>query len=154
MRITIVAVGKLKERYWQDAAAEYLKRLGPYASVDVVEVPDRDVTRDESRALADEATAILRAIPDSSRVLLLDAGGATLSSDGLADHLSALMVGGVSHVTFIIGGAAGVDASVRDRAAERISLGSMTWPHQMVRVMLLEQVYRAFRIMRGEPYHR
>lgn len=154
MRITIVAVGKLKERYWREAATEYMKRLTPYADVDVLEIPDRDVSRDEPRALADEASAILRAIPDSSRVLLLDAGGTSMNSEGLAEHLSTLMVRGTSHVTFVIGGAAGVDASVRERAAERISLGLMTWPHQMVRVMLLEQVYRAFRIMRGEPYHR
>lgn len=154
MRITIVAVGKLKERHWSDAASEYLKRLGPYATVDMVEVADRDVTANESRALAAEAQAVLRALPESAHVVVLDVKGTQRSSQEFSQRLSDLMVGGTSHVAFVIGGAAGLDAAVTERASERMSLGPLTLPHQLARVVLLEQIYRAFRIMRGEPYHR
>lgn len=154
MRITVVAVGKLKERHWRDAAAEYLKRLGPYATVRVVEVPDRDLSSDEDRARSAEADGILRALPDGAHVFVLDVTGTQRSSEELAGHLSDLTVRGTSHVVFVIGGAAGLDRSVVTRAAERLSLGPLTLPHQLARVVLLEQIYRAFRIIRGEPYHR
>ena len=154
MKVTVVAVGRLKEAYWKDAAAEYLKRLRPYATVDVVEVPDRDVSRDETRALADEAGDVLRALPDGAHVIALEIGGRRLSSEGLAGELSRHMVEGRSHVTFVLGGAAGLATEVLARADERLSLGPLTLPHQLARIVLLEQVYRSFRIMRGEPYHR
>lgn len=154
MKITLVAVGRLKEAHWRDGAAEYLKRLRPYATVDVVEVTDRDVTRDEARALAEESADLLRALPDGAHVIALDIGGEPLSSQGLADEIADHMVGGRSHVAFVLGGAAGLAPSVLARADARLSLGQMTLPHQLARVVLLEQVYRAFRIMRKEPYHR
>lgn len=154
MRVTVVAVGRLKEAHWRDAAAEYLKRLRPYASVGVVEVADRDVTRDEVRALAEEGADVLRAVPAGAHVVALEIGGRRLSSEAFADGLQAHMVEGRSHVVFVLGGAAGLAPEVLARADERLSLGPMTLPHQLARVVLLEQVYRAFRIMRGEPYHR
>lgn len=154
MRITIAAVGKLKESHWRAAAEEYLKRLQPYATVEIAEVPDRDVTRDEARALAEEGDALMRAIPEGAHVIALDVGGSQRSSEAFSQHLADLMVGGTSTIVFVVGGAAGLGAVVRDRSNERVSLGPMTLPHQMARVVLLEQVYRAFRIMRGEPYHR
>lgn len=154
MRITIAAVGKLKESHWRAAAEEYLKRLQPYATVEIAEVPDRDVTRDEARALAEEGEALMRVIPEGAHVVALDIGGAQRSSEAFSEHLSGLMVSGTSTIVFVIGGAAGLSDVVRARSNERMSLGSMTLPHQMARVVLLEQVYRAFRIMRGEPYHR
>lgn len=154
MRITLIAVGKLKERHWREAAEEYLKRLGPYATIDIVEIPDRDVSGDEVRALAAEGEAILRAIPAHAHVVVLDSGGVKRSSEAFSEHLSRLMLEGTSHVAFVIGGAAGLHSSVLACAEERLSLGPMTLPHQMARVVLLEQIYRAFRIMRGEPYHR
>jgi 23S rRNA (pseudouridine1915-N3)-methyltransferase len=154
MKITLVAVGRLKEAHWRDGAAEYLKRLRPYATVDVVEVADRDVTRDEARALAEESVDLLRALPDGAHVIALDIGGEPLTSEGLADVIADHMVGGRSHVAFVLGGAAGLTPSVLARADARLSLGQMTLPHQLARVVLLEQVYRAFRIMRKEPYHR
>jgi 23S rRNA (pseudouridine1915-N3)-methyltransferase len=154
MRITLVCVGRLKERYWQEAAAEYLKRLTPYARVDVLEVPDRDVTADEDRALAAEAAAIARVLPDGAEVVTLDIGGKARSSEALAEWLEELGTRGRSHVAFVIGGAAGLHPDVLARADERMSLGPMTLPHQLARVVLLEQLYRAFRIIRGEPYHR
>lgn len=154
MRLSIVAVGRLKEPHYRDAAAEYIKRLGPYSSLSVTEVPDRDVTRDESRARAEEGDAVLRALPDGAHVIALDVAGRSLDSEGFAAHLARLALDGRSTVAFVIGGAAGLDAAVLTRADERLSLGPMTLPHQLARVVLLEQLYRAFRINRGEPYHR
>ena len=154
MRITVAAAGKLKERHWAEAAAEYAKRLGPYATVNLVEVPDRDVSADEARARRKEGETLLRALPDGARVVALDERGRERTSEELAAWFEDLMVGGTSHVAFVIGGAAGLDAAVLGAAHERLALSRMTLPHQMARVVLLEQVYRAFRIMRGEPYHR
>lgn len=154
MRIDIVAVGRLKEPYWRDAAAEYRKRLQPYATVRVAEVADRDVTRDERRALADEGADVLRALPDGAHVVALDIAGTQRSSEQIAARLQELALHGASDVAFVLGGAAGLDAPVLARADERLSFGPITLPHQLARVVLLEQLYRAFRIARHEPYHR
>ncbi len=154
MRLTIVAVGKLKERHWREADAEYAKRLAPYARLETIEVPDRDVTADEARARATEGAGILRAIPEGASVVALDVTGRALSSAEFARWLEMHGIEGRSHVAFVVGGAAGLHADVLARADERISLGPMTLPHQLARVVLMEQLYRAFRIIRGEPYHR
>lgn len=154
MRITLVVVGRLKETYWRDAVSEYLKRLRPYATVRVVEAPDRDVTRDEPGALAEEGAGVLRMIPDDSYVTALVCTGRQLSSEQFAEGISAHMVEGRSHLAFVIGGAAGLAQPVIDRADACLSLGPLTLPHQLARVVLVEQIYRAFRIIRGEPYHR
>lgn len=154
MRLTVVAVGRLKERHWRDAADEYLKRLGPLASVSVTEVADRDVTRDEARAIAEEGADVIRALPQGAHVMALEIGGKQLSSEAFSARLDELALSGRSNVAFAIGGAAGLSADVLARADERLSLGAMTLPHQLARVVLLEQLYRAFRISRGEPYHR
>lgn len=154
MRIRLVAVGKLKERYWRDAAAEYAKRLAPYARLETVEVPDRDVTADEARALSAEAADVLRALPESAYVVALQPEGRARGSEEFAAWLAEAGLAGRSHVAFVIGGAAGLHAEVLARADETLSLGPMTLPHQLARVVLLEQLYRAFRITRGEPYHR
>lgn len=156
MKITVVAVGKLKERFWADACAEYAKRLGAFATVKMVEVPDRDPAKfggeDAGRAL--EGKGILQAIPDRSHVILLDIGGTERSSEEIADRLDTLMTHGSSDIVFVIGGSCGVSADVRARADERLSFGRITLPHNLARVVLLEQMYRAFKIMRGEPYHK
>ena len=154
MRITVVAVGKLKEPFWRAAADEYLKRLGAYATVRVVEVADRDSGADERRALAEEGADVLRALPEGAHVIALDLGGKQLSSEGFSAHLDALGVSGRSSVAFVIGGSVGLAPEVLSRADERLSLGTMTLPHNLARVVLLEQIYRAFRISRGEPYHK
>lgn len=154
MRITLLCVGKLKEPHWRAAAAEYLKRLGPYASVRVVEVKDRDVGGDEARAVADEGDDLLRALSADARLCALDPPGRAMSSEELAAWLGEISHSGASELAFAIGGAAGLAPSVLERADERLSLSKMTLPHQMCRVVLLEQIYRAFRIMRNEPYHR
>lgn len=154
MNLTLVCVGKLKERYWRDAADEYLKRLRPYARVRVLELPDRDALGDERRALAAEGEGIVRALPEGSHVVVFDRLGEACSSEGLAGRLERHAVSGVSSVSFVIGGAGGLDEAVLARADERVSLGAITLPHQLARIVVLEQLYRAFRISRGEPYHR
>lgn len=153
-RIALVAVGRLKERHWREAAEEYLTRLRPYATVDVIEIADRDVTRDERRAVAEEGADVVRALPAGAWVVALVIGGEQRSSEAFARHLARLAHDGRSTVAFVVGGAAGLGAEVLARADERVSLGPMTLPHQLARVVLLEQLYRAFRIQRGEPYHR
>jgi 23S rRNA (pseudouridine1915-N3)-methyltransferase len=154
VRLSVIAVGRLKERYWREAADEYLKRLGPYATLNVIEIADRDSGRDEARALAEEGADILRAIPEGAHVFTLEIGGRELSSEAFAERLSALALDGRSTVAFVVGGSVGLSADVLARANERLSLGRMTLPHNMARVVLLEQIYRAFRINRGEPYHK
>jgi 23S rRNA (pseudouridine1915-N3)-methyltransferase len=153
MRIRIAAVGKLKELHWRAACDEYVKRLGRYANIDIVEVADRDLSAGAERAMAAEGADILRMIPAGSYVLALEIGGTARTSEGLADRLAALMLEGKADVTFVVGGSAGLARDVLARADERLSLSPMTLPHQLCRVVLLEQVYRAFRIMRNEPYH-
>ena len=156
MNITIVAVGRLKEPHWRDAAAEYMKRLRPYATVKVAEVPDRDLSHDENAAVAAEGLDALRALQSAGRVhaVALDSRGRQLSSEAFAQWLGEHSLNGNSSIVFFIGGAGGLAPDVLARADERLSLGEMTLPHQLARVVLLEQVYRAFRILRGEPYHR
>ena len=154
MRLTLIAVGRLKERYWREAADEYLKRLGPYATVRVAEIDDRDSGRDAARALAEEGADILRAVPEGAHVITLEIGGKQRSSEQFAARLAALALDGRSSVAFVIGGSVGLSAEVLARADERMSFGPMTLPHNMARVVLLEQIYRAFRINRGEPYHK
>jgi 23S rRNA (pseudouridine1915-N3)-methyltransferase len=154
VKLILIVVGRLKERFWRDAAEEYLKRLGPYATVRVVEIADRDSGRDETRALAEEGADILRAIPEGAHVIALEVGGKQLSSEGFSARLDTLALDGRSTVAFVVGGSVGLDAPVLTRADERLSLGPMTLPHNLARVVLLEQIYRAFRISRGEPYHK
>ena len=152
MKITVVAVGKLKERFWADACAEYAKRLSAYATVKMVEIVDRDPAKSggEEAGRVLEGKGILAAIPERSHVVLLDIGGKERSSEEIASHLDDLMLRGESSITFVIG----VSPEVRARADERLSFGRITLPHNLARVVLLEQVYRAFKIMRGEPYHK
>lgn len=155
MRITIIAVGRLKERFWREAADEYLKRLGPYADVRIIEIADRDPGRGgEAKAIAEEGAAVCRALPAGAHVVTLEIGGKQLSSEGFSARLSALGLEGSSSVAFVIGGSHGLSAEVLARAHERLSLGAMTLPHNLARVVLLEQIYRAFRIARNEPYHK
>jgi len=153
VRLRIATVGRVKEPHWRAACDEYLKRLRPYATLEVVEVPDRDISSDPVRAVASEGADLLRAVPEGSYVIALDLGGPELTSEQLSEHLAELMVRGRSDVTFVIGGSAGLAPAVRGRADERLALSKMTLPHQLARVVLLEQIYRAFRIMRNEPYH-
>lgn len=156
MRFTIVAVGKLKERFWADACAEYLKRLQPYAKTEVREVADVDPARagGVDAAREREGAAVLAALSASSHVVLLAIDGKERSSEGLARRIDELKLRGTSDIAFVIGGSEGVSATVRARADETLSFGKITLPHNLARVVLLEQLYRAQKISRGEPYHK
>jgi 23S rRNA (pseudouridine1915-N3)-methyltransferase len=154
VRLRILAVGKLGERYWRDACDEYVKRLGRYAKVEVVEVADRSLASGERVAVQAEGRDLLGSLAPGSLVVALDACGRPFTSEQFAAWLEDKMTHGLSDVTFVLGGSAGLDDPVLERADERLSLSRMTLPHQLCRVVLLEQVYRAFRIIRNEPYHR
>lgn len=156
MRFTVIATGRLKERFWVDACAEYLKRLQPYVKTSVVEVADIDPARvgGEAAAVEREGEAILRQIPERAHVVLLAIQGKELSSERLSQRIDDLALSGESEVAFIIGGSCGVSDAVCTRANETLSFGPITLPHNLARVVLLEQLYRACKISRGEPYHK
>ncbi len=159
MRITVVCVGKLKEKYWRDAIAEYSKRLSRYHKLDIVELPDEKTPDNMSEAQElevkkKEGERICKAIKDDAFVVALAIEGKTRSSEELADFMQKKAVSGVSHMVFVIGGSLGLSNDVMQRADDTISFSRMTFPHQMMRVILLEQIYRAERINRKEPYHK
>ncbi|MDO4183047.1 MAG: 23S rRNA (pseudouridine(1915)-N(3))-methyltransferase RlmH [Coriobacteriia bacterium] len=156
MTIRIVAVGKLKERFWREACQEYLKRLGGYAQVSVVEVADVSPgsAGGVEAAREKEGHAVLAAIPEGSYVMLLAIEGKQLSSVEFSLRLDKLALEGESDVTFVIGGSDGVCEAVQQRADQQLSFGRITLPHNLARVVLLEQLYRAFKISRREPYHK
>ena len=159
MKITILAVGKVKERFYREAIAEFEKRLGKYVRLTIREVEDEKTPEGASEA---EETAIrrkegerlLRHVKDNDYVIALAIDGETLDSPGLAGKLDQLGISAVSSIVFVIGGSLGLSGEVLSRADWRLSFSAMTFPHQLMRVILLEQIYRSFRIMRGEPYHK
>ena len=159
MNINIIAVGKLKEQYWRDAAAEYVKRLGAYCSPDIVEIresrlPANASAADEDAVKRAEGEDILRQLDKSDYVITLEIKGKSLSSEQLADKVARLSLEGKSNIAFVIGGSLGLSPEVSRRADFRLSFSPMTFPHQMMRVILLEQIYRACKINRGETYHK
>lgn len=156
MKVTVVAVGKLKEKFWAAACAEYLKRLSGYAKVTVREIADVDPARAGGieAARAKEGAAILAAIPASSHVILMAIEGKQRSSVDFSQRLDQLCLTGSSDIAFVIGGSDGVDEAVYARANETLSFGPITLPHNLARVVLLEQLYRAIKISRNEPYHK
>ena len=156
LHLRVIAIGQLKERFWKDACAEYLKRLRPYAEVSVVELTDVDPARagGEEAAVLREGEAVLRTLQPGERVILLDINGKEVTSPGMANTLEDLPLEGVNDIAFVIGGSCGVSKAVRERADNRWSFGRITLPHNLARVVLLEQLYRAFKIQRGEPYHK
>lgn len=156
MKFTIIAVGKLKEKFWTAACAEYVKRLSPYARTSVIEIADVDPARagGELAAVEREGASILKAIPERAHVVALAINGAQRSSEGLAARIDELALSGVSEIVFIIGGSCGISSDVLARADETLSFGAITLPHNLARVVLLEQLYRSRKISRGEPYHK
>jgi 23S rRNA (pseudouridine1915-N3)-methyltransferase len=159
MQIHIIAVGRVKESYLSEGIAEYEKRLRPYAKIRIVEITDerRPVhlsPAQTAQLLHREGVRILETVPPEGYTIGLDVNGNQMSSEGLAGLLHDQEIGGKGRVTFVIGGDLGLSGDVLARCDERLSLSPMTFTHQMVRLILLEQVYRAFRIMRGEPYHK
>ena len=156
VKFTIVAVGKLKEKFWTDACAEYLKRMQPYGKTEVREIADVDPARagGVDAARDREGAAILAALGPSAHVVLLAIDGKQRSSESFSQRIDTLKLNGASDIAFVIGGSDGVSAAVRQRADETLSFGPITLPHNLARVVLLEQLYRAQKISRGEPYHK
>ena len=159
MKITLVTVGKIKENYLRDAVAEYVKRLGKYCKLEVIETadektPDHASETVEEAIRAKEAERILRYIREDAFVITLEILGKQLSSEELAKKIETLGVQGKSHIIFVVGGSIGLGKEVFERSDFALSFSKMTFPHQLMRVILLEQVYRSFRIINGEPYHK
>ncbi len=159
MKITVITVGKIKEKYLKDAIAEYSKRLSKYCKLEIIEVADEktpdnasDVVEDSIRSK--EAERILKYVKDDAYVITLEIGGKQLSSEELADKIDKLGVQGTSHIIFIIGGSIGLGKEVLNKSNYALSFSKMTFPHQLMRVILLEQVYRSYRIISNEPYHK
>ncbi|MBQ2753406.1 MAG: 23S rRNA (pseudouridine(1915)-N(3))-methyltransferase RlmH [Firmicutes bacterium] len=159
MKITVVCVGKLKEKFFADGVEEYKKRLGRYAKIEIAEVADEKAPENLSRAEEEqvkvkEGEKILKKIPDDAFVVALCIDGKMLSSEELADFFEKKTVSGISSIAFVIGGSLGLSKEVIDRADYKLSFSKMTFPHQLMRMILMEQIYRAFRIIKNEPYHK
>lgn len=158
MKITVACVGKIKEKYFTDAINEYSKRLSRYVSLNIAETADEKAPENMSKAQMlqvkeTEGERLLKIFKDSY-VVALDIKGRKMTSEGFADFISGTMIKGVSHITFVIGGSLGLSDKVLERADYKLSFSDMTFPHQLMRVILLEQIYRANRIMKNEPYHK
>ena len=158
MNIRIICVGKFKEKYWEAASAEYMKRLGAYCNISVIEVKEEKLPAHASRAdeenvIKKEGKSILDRISAGDHVIALDIGGRELSSEELASKISEISFTN-STIDFVIGGSLGLSAEVKSCAAMRLSFGKITLPHQLARIVLLEQIYRAFKINAGETYHK
>ncbi|AIE61666.1 23S rRNA (pseudouridine(1915)-N(3))-methyltransferase RlmH [Bacillus methanolicus] len=159
MNISIVTVGKLKEKYLKQGIEEYLKRLSSYAKVEVIEVPDEKAPEilsdtEMEQVKQKEGERILAKLSPDAYVIALAIQGKMKSSEELADSLDKLATYGKSKIAFVIGGSLGLSNEVLKRSNEQLSFSKMTFPHQLMRLILVEQIYRAFRIIRGEPYHK
>lgn len=159
MKITLITVGKIKEKYLKDAIAEYSKRLSKYCKLEIVEVadektPDQASENVERQIRQKEGERILRYVKDDAYVFTLEIGGTMLDSVAFAKKMETLGIQGKSHLIFIIGGSIGLGEEVLRRSDYALSFSRMTFPHQLMRVILLEQVYRGYRIIEGAPYHK
>jgi 23S rRNA (pseudouridine1915-N3)-methyltransferase len=163
MKIDILCVGKIKEKFFRDAIAEYMKRMSRYATMNIIEVADEKTPDNASEnviqdIISKEASRLSKYIPDKGQndtyIITLEINGKELTSEKLADKIASLNVNGVSHIIFIIGGSLGLHESIIKRADFHLSFSPMTFPHQLMRVILLEQIYRSFRIINNEPYHK
>lgn len=159
MNISIICIGKLKERYWVDAVKEYSKRLGSYCNLKIHELkesrlPANPSPADEELVKVHEGEEILSQIHPGDWVVTLEIKGKKLSSEALADKIDSWGMEGHSDIVFVIGGSLGLSTEVSKRANAKLSFSDMTFPHQMMRVILLEQIYRSFKIIRHEPYHK
>lgn len=159
MKITVIAVGKIKEKYLKDAILEYSKRLSKYCKLEIVEVADEKTPDNASDAVeegirAKEAERILKHVRDGAYIVTLEIQGKQLTSEGFAEKIEMLGIQGKSHIIFIIGGSIGLGKDVLNKSDYALSFSKMTFPHQLMRVILLEQIYRGYRIINGEPYHK
>ena len=159
MKITIITVGKIKEKYLKDAIAEYSKRLSKYCKLEIVEVTDEKTPDNASETMEDairskEAERILRYVKEDAYIITLEIQGKQLTSEKMAEKIERLGVMGTSHIIFIIGGSIGLGKEVLEQSDYALSFSKMTFPHQLMRVILLEQIYRSYRIINREPYHK
>ena len=159
MKITIICVGKIKEKYLSDAIAEYSKRLSKYCKLEIIQLQDEKTIENASetvnRQIKDkEGERILKNISDDSYVITLEINGEMISSEKMAQKINSLGIACTSHITFIIGGSLGLSENVSNRSDYKLSFSKMTFPHQLMRVILLEQIYRSYRIINNEPYHK
>ena len=159
MRITLVTVGKIKEKYLEQAIAEYSKRLSRYCRLEIIQVADEKTPEGASSAVEEqikekEGERILAQIREGAYVIALAINGQMLDSVELSQKISKLGIDGISHIVFVIGGSLGLSSRVLKRADYKLSFSRMTFPHQLMRVILLEQIYRSYRIISGEPYHK
>ncbi len=159
MNITILCVGKIKEAYYREALAEYVKRLSKYCRLNVIEVadeqtPDKASDTEVAAILKKEEERILSKIPANSHVISLAIEGKSLDSVAFSSLIDDLGISGKSNICFIIGGSLGLSDNVKSRSDMLLSFSKMTYPHQLMRVILTEQIYRAYRIIKGEPYHK
>jgi len=159
LQVKVIAVGKIREKFLLDGIKEYTKRLSAYIRLDMMEIndepcPERLSLADEERVKQKEGERILKGIGSQDYVILLDLKGKEFSSIGLSEYIDQLSVNGQSSIVFIIGGSLGVSEPVRQRADYRWSFSQLTFPHPLIRLMLLEQIYRAMKISKGEPYHK
>lgn len=159
MKIDIVCVGKVKEKFYRDAIDEYAKRLSKYCKFDILEVEDEKTPDKASESMEEqikqkEAQRILSKLKEDSCVITLEILGKKLDSPGFAKLIEQIGLSGKSHIQFVIGGSLGLHESVTKRADKHISFSDMTFPHQLMRIILSEQIYRGYRIMNNEPYHK
>ena len=153
MKITLITVGKIKEKYLKDAIAEYSKRLSRYCKLEIIEVAD-EKTPDNASETVEDGERILKYVKDDAYVVTLEIKGKLLTSEELAEKIDKLGIQGTSHIIFIIGGSIGLGKEVLKRSDYALSFSKMTFPHQLMRVILLEQIYRSYRIISHEPYHK
>lgn len=159
MKLTLVTVGKIKEKFFTDAIAEYSKRLSRYCKLEIIQVadektPDKASEAEERQIKEKEGERILAQIKDDAYVIALAIEGQMLSSEQLAEKIERLGIAGQSQIVMVIGGSLGLSEAVLKRADYKLSFSKMTFPHQLMRVILLEQIYRSYRIISGQPYHK
>ncbi len=159
MKITVITVGKIKEKYLRDAIAEYSKRLSKYCKLEILEVADEKTPENASETVEEgirqkEGERILKHIKEDAYVITLEIGGKMLDSVEFSRKIETLGIQGKSHICFVIGGSIGLSQEVLKRSDYGLSFSKMTFPHQLMRVILLEQIYRSYRIMSNEPYHK
>lgn len=159
LTVNLICIGKLKESFWRDACAEYAKRLGAYCKFNIIELDEQRLPKaptqgDIDRALSLEAERIAAKCPSGAHIIAMCIEGKQLSSEQLAAHIDKTALGGTSCVCVIIGSSCGLAPEIKQRAALRLSMSPMTFPHQLARVMLCEQLYRAFSITNGGQYHK
>ena len=159
MRVTILTVGKIKESYLRDAIKEYAKRLGKYCKLEILEVTDEKTPDSLSATAAElvrkkEGERLLKSLPKDAYIITLEISGKQLTSEEFSQKIENLAVQGVSHLVFVIGGSLGLGQNILQKSDFAMSFSKMTFPHQLMRVILLEQIYRGYRIANGEPYHK